>query len=213
MRAEKILKRDLTSAGRRIVHSLIDCVAERGLAGTRIRDITDAAGTSEAAFYRFFPDLHQAVLYVIRRYYWRRLNQRLAAYRRVQHEPVRLLDHIIDELFASHADDPETAEDEAKVFRIVAREMSSPELGPPIVSDPEYRQFIHDCAAIIQRAQRQEKLARPMNARLAAELLAPLAHTILLLRTVPGVSHPTDVQARRALWQLLGGQADNGATR
>jgi AcrR family transcriptional regulator len=201
---DRELKRELTPAGRRIVQSVIECVAERGFAGTRIRHITKAAGTSEAAFYRFFTDLGQAVLFIIRQYYWRRLNRIVAAYRRAQGEPLQLLDSIIGELLISHADDPETAEDEAKVFRIVVREIGSPELGQQILLDPEYRRFVSDCTAIIRLAQRQGKLPRHLNAKLLGELLVPLLHAILLRRTVSGIYHASEAEARRVVWQLLG---------
>lgn len=197
------LKRELTPAGQRIVQAVTECVAERGFAATRIRDITDAAGTTEAAFYRFFTDLEQAVLYVIHQY-WRRLNRIAAAYRRIQREPLQLLDSLIGELLVSHADDPETAEDEAQVFRIVVREMRSPELSQRILSEPEYRRFVNHCTAIIRLAQRQGKLPRELNAKLLGELLTPFVHKILFLQSVPGIYHPTEAQARQAVWQLLG---------
>lgn len=204
---EDELKRALTPVGQRLIQAVIECVAKRGSAATRIRDITNVAGTTEAAFYRFFIDLEQAILYVIRQY-WRRLNRVAAAYQRIQSEPLKLLDHIIGELLASHADDPETAEDEAKVFRIVVREMRSPELSQRILTDPEYRRFVNTCIAVISAAQRQGKLPRQLNAKLVGELLVPLVHKILFLQSVPGVYHPTTAQARQIVWRVLGHDRD-----
>jgi AcrR family transcriptional regulator len=197
------LKRELTPAGRRIVQAVIECVAERGLSATRLRDVTTAAGTAEAAFYRFFTDLDQAVLYIIHQY-WRRLNRVAAAYQRTQREPLQLLECIIEELLASHRDDPDTAEDEAKVFRIVVHEMRSPTLSQRILLDPEYRRFVSRCTAVIRLAQRQAKLSQRLTARLLGELLVPFTHKVLFLQSVPGVYHSTEAQRRQAVWQLLG---------
>lgn len=206
------LKRALTPVGQRLLQGVIECVAERGTAPTRIRDITNAAGTTEAAFYRFFTDLEQAVLYVIRQY-WRRLNRVAAAYRRIQSEPMQLLDHLIGELLVSHADDPETAEDEAKVFRIVVREMRSPELSQKILADPEYRRFVNTCVAIIRSAQRQGKLSQKLSAKLLGELLVPVVHKVLFLQSVRGIYHPTEAEARQVVWRLLGREHQTSAGR
>jgi len=209
MKEEKELKRDLTGVGRRIVHAVIECVADKGFDATRIRDITNLAGTSEAAFYRFFTDLGQAVLYVIRHYYWERLNQRVVAYQHVQHDPIALLEGIINELFISHADNPNTDEDESKVFRIVVSEIQSPELGGVILSDPEYRRFIDSCAEILGHAQEEKMLSNKLSAEFSAELLAPFIHTILLLRRSPEIENPSDEEVKQAVWQLLGRDSVN----
>lgn len=198
------LKRDLTGVGRRIVHAVIECVAEKGIVATRIRDITNLAGTSEAAFYRFFGDLEQAVQYVIRRYYWERLNQRLVAYQHVQQNPIALLDGIVNELLRLHADDPNTDEDESKVFKIVVSEIQSPELGEKVLSDPEYRRFIENCAEILSQAQETKALSNKLPAQFSAELLAPFIHTMLLLQRSPEIENPSNEDIKQAVWQLLG---------
>lgn len=69
--------RNQTARRRQLVEAAARVIAERGLAGLRIKDVADAAGLSAGSVSYYFPDLDDLLLdvhhHAVDRYYWLRM--------------------------------------------------------------------------------------------------------------------------------------------
>jgi AcrR family transcriptional regulator len=174
------------------VSAAVEEFAAKGVLGARVAEIMRRAGTTDPAFYRYFPGLKEAVLFVMSEYYWAPLNVRLNHYRQITQDPQQLFDAIVDALVQSTADDasrPWLAE--SQVFRIVVTEMRSPFLLPESLLDSEYQTFIKGLEEILRRGQQSGVFIRSLDAGLLAQLLVNTLHGLLMLNSLP--FQPVDV--------------------
>jgi AcrR family transcriptional regulator len=187
LRREQWIKRQpVTDLGHRIVSGAVEVFAAKGVLGARVAEITRRAGTTDPAFYRYFPGLKEAALFVMSEYYWAPLNVRLNHYRQITQDPRALFDAIVDALVQSTADDasrPWLAE--SQVFRIVVTEMRSPFLLPESLLDSEYQTFSRALEEILRRGQQEGVFIRSLDAGLLAQLLVNTLHGLLMLNSLP----------------------------
>jgi AcrR family transcriptional regulator len=75
--ADMARPRNQTARRRQLVEAAAQVLAQRGLAGLRIKDVADAAGLSAGSVSYYFPDLDDLLLdvhhHAVDRYYWLRM--------------------------------------------------------------------------------------------------------------------------------------------
>jgi AcrR family transcriptional regulator len=175
-----IKRRPVTELGHKIVAATVDEFAAKGVQGARVAEIARRAGTTDPTFYRYFPGLRQAALFVMSEYYWSPLNSRLDHYRQVTDEPSKLFDLIVTSLIHSAENDrarPWLAE--SKVFQIVVAESRNPLLLPDSALDAEYVGFLATLEEIIKAGQQKNIFNAEFRPALVASLLVNTLHGLL----------------------------------
>jgi len=153
------------------------------LNGLGARDIvhnTRRAGTPDPTFYRYFPGLKQAALFIVSEYYWAPLNLRLSHFQQVTDDPQQLFEAIVASLIRSAADDPARPWlAESKVFQIVVAERRNPFLLPDSLLDSEYVGFLARLEEVIKAGQRRRVFTSEFRPALLAPLVVDALHGLL----------------------------------
>jgi AcrR family transcriptional regulator len=179
-RSKWVKRQPVTALGHKIVAATVEEFATKGVQGARVAVIARRAGTTDPTFYRYFPGLRQAALFVMSEYYWAPLNARLNHYRQVTGEPDRLFELIVTSLIHSAENDrsrPWLAE--SKVFKIVVAESRNPILLPDSALDAEYVGFLATLEEIIKAGQQQKIFDAEFRPALLASLLVNTLHGLL----------------------------------
>jgi AcrR family transcriptional regulator len=179
-RDQWIKRRPATELGFRVVSATVDEFAANGVQGTRVAEITRRAGTTDPTFYRYFPGLRQAALFIISEYYWAPLNLRLGHFKQVTEHPGQLFEAIVASLIHAAEDDPARPWlAESKVFQIVVAERRNPFLLSDSMLDSEYLAFLARLEVVIKAGQRQRIFATEFRPALLASLLVDALHGLL----------------------------------
>lgn len=205
-RHQWIKRRPVTDLGHRVVAATVEAFATRGVQGARVAEIARRAGTTDPTFYRYFPGLRQAALFLMSEYYWSPLNVRVNHYREVTSEPDKLLDLVVISLIHSAENDrsrPWLAE--SKVFQIVVAESRSPFLLPDSALDEEYVGFLATLEEIIKTGQQRKIFRAEFRAALIASLLVNTLHGLLAQSAVGHRGfRVTEDEVRRVARHLAG---------
>jgi AcrR family transcriptional regulator len=184
-RHQWIKRRPATELGFQVVAATVEEFAAKGVQGTRVAEITRRAGTTDPTFYRYFPGLRQAALFIMSEYYWAPLNLRLSHFQQVTVDPEQLFETIVASLVRSAADDPARPWlAESKVFQIVVAERRSPFLSPDSLLDSEYVGFLARLEGVIKAGQRRRIFATGLRPALLAQLLVDALHGLLAQNAV-----------------------------
>jgi AcrR family transcriptional regulator len=180
-RSSWIKKPPITNLGKKIVSATVEEFASKGVLGARITEITRLAGTTDPAFYRYFPSIKQAALFIMSEYYWAPLNLRLNHYEQITQDTLQLFEAVVRALIQSTEDDPSRPWlAESKVFRIVVVQMRNPSLLPESMLDSEYLTFISKLEALIKKGQEQKIFSHSLRPALVAQLLVNVLHGLLM---------------------------------
>lgn len=205
-RASRIKREPSSELGRRLISASVEAFAEKGILGARVAEITRAAGTTDPAFYRYFPSLRDAALFIISEYYWRPLNQRVAHFRQATRDAGALFEAVVTALLRSVDDDPATPWlDESKVFPIVVSQMRNPFLLPDSLIDPEYAGFLEMLEKLFRDGRRQGCFTSGPRPTVMAHSLVTTIHGLLGTNAVSpqGVTFRED-EIRRVAYRLAG---------
>lgn len=202
----RVKKEPLTPAAQRLISAATEAFAQKGILGARVAEITAAAGTKDAAFYRYFPSLRDAALFIMSEYYWRPLNHRLEHFFEVTHEPGQLFEALVTALIHSTEDDPSRPWlAESKVFRIVVSQMRNPFLLPDSLQDLHYESFLEKLEGILNQGQSLGRFASAIHPRILARALVTTLHGLLVDAAIeeqnPFVAEET---VRGVAFQLVG---------
>lgn len=185
-RNQWIKRRPVTDLGFRIVAATVEEFAAKGVQGARVGEITRRAGTTDPTFYRHFPGLRQAALFIISEYYWAPLNVRLGHYQQITDDPAQLYEAIVASLIRSAADDPGRPWlAESKVFQIVVAERRNPNLVPDVLIDSEYVGFLARLEEVIKDGQQNRVFRTDLRPALLAPLVVDVLHGLLAQNAVP----------------------------
>lgn len=204
----RVKKEPLTPAAQRLISAATEAFAEKGVLGARVAEITAAAGTKDAAFYRYFPSLRDAALFIMSEYYWRPLNQRFAHFLEVTNDPAKLFEAVVSAFIHSTEDDPSRPWlAESKVFRIVVSQLRNPFLLPDSLRDPQYESFLGKLEGILSQGQVQGRFTSAISARILARALVTTTHGLLVDAALEG-QDPTvaEESVRKVAFQLVGFQ-------
>jgi len=180
-----VKRRPATELGFRLVAATVEEFAAKGIQGSRVAEITRRAGTTDPTFYRYFPGLKQAALFIISEYYWAPLNLRLSHFQQVTVDPGKLFEAIVASLIRSAADDPARPWlAESKVFQIVVAERRNPFLLPDSLLDSEYVRFLARLEEVIKTGQRHRIFTTEFRPALLAPLLVDALHGLLAQNSV-----------------------------
>ena len=169
-----------TELGFRLVSATVEEFAAKGVQGSRVAEITRRAGTTDPTFYRYFPGLKQAALFIISEYYWAPLNLRLSHFQQVSDDPPQLFEAIVAALIRSAKDDPARPWlAESKVFQIVVAERRNPFLLPDSLLDAEYVGFLARLEEVIKAGQRRRVFRTEFRPALLAPLVVDALHGLL----------------------------------
>lgn len=169
-----------TEPGFRLVSATVEEFAANGVQGSRVAEITRRAGTTDPTFYRYFPGLKQAALFIISEYYWTPLNLRLSHFQQVTNDPGQLFEAIVASLIRSAADDPARPWlAESKVFQIVVAERRNPFLLPESLLDSEYVGFLARLEEVIKAGQQRRVFKTDFRPALLAPLVVDALHGLL----------------------------------
>lgn len=205
-RESRIKREPSTDLGRRLISATVEAFAEKGILGARVAEITRAAGTTDPAFYRYFPSLRDAALFIISEYYWRPLNQRVAHFGQATRDARALFEAVVTALLRSAEDDPATPWlDESKVFPIVVSQMRNPFLLPDSLLDPEYAAFLATLEKLFRDGRRQGCFAPGPRSTVMAHSLVTAIHGLLGTNAVSleGVTFREE-EIRRVAYRLAG---------
>jgi AcrR family transcriptional regulator len=184
-RHQWIKRRPSTELGFRLVAATVDEFAAKGVQGARVAEITRRAGTTDPTFYRYFPGLKQAALFIISEYYWAPLNLRLSHFQQVTHDAGRLFEAIVASLIRSAADEPARPWlAESRVFQIVVAERRNPFLLPDTLLDAEYVGFLARLERVIKAGQRRRIFTTDLRPALLAPLVVDALHGLLAQNAV-----------------------------
>jgi AcrR family transcriptional regulator len=174
-----------TDLGFRLVSATVEEFAANGVQGSRVAEITRRAGTTDPTFYRYFPGLKQAALFIVSEYYWAPLNLRLSHFQQVTDDPQQLFEAIVGSLIHSAKDDPARPWlAESKVFQIVVAERRNPFLLPDCLLDSEYVGFLARLEEVIKAGQRGRLFTTDFRPALLAPLLVDALHGLLAQNAV-----------------------------
>jgi AcrR family transcriptional regulator len=180
-----VKRRPVTDLGYRIVAATVEEFAAKGVQGARVAEITRRAGTTDPSFYRHFPGLKQAALFIISEYYWAPLNLRLSHFQQVTDDPRQLFEAIVASLIRSAADDPARVWlAESKVFQIVVAERRNPTLLPDSLLDAEYVGFLARLEEVINEGQRRHVFSTDLRPALLAPLVVDALHGLLAQNSI-----------------------------
>jgi AcrR family transcriptional regulator len=205
-RASRIKREPSSDLGRRLISASVGAFAEKGILGARVAEITRVAGTTDPAFYRYFPSLRDAALFIISEHYWRPLNQRVAHFRQATRDAGPLFEAVVTALLRSVEDDPATPWlDESKVFPIVVSQMRNPFLLPDSLLDPEYAAFLAMLERLFRDGRKQGCFASGPRPMVMAHSLVTTIHGLLGTNAVSlqGVTFRED-EIRRMAYRLAG---------
>jgi AcrR family transcriptional regulator len=205
-RASRIKREPSSELGRRLISASVEAFAEKGILGARVAEITRAAGTTDPAFYRYFPSLRDAALFIISEHYWRPLNQRVTHFREATRDGATLFEAVVTALLRSVEDDPATPWlDESKVFPIVVSQMRNPFLLPDSLLDPEYAAFLDMLERLFRDGRRQGCFTSGPRPAVMAHSLVTTIHGLLVTNAVSpqGVTFRED-EIRRVAYRLAG---------
>ena len=175
----------MTELGYQVVAATVEEFAAKGVQGARVAEITRQAGTTDPTFYRYFPGLRQAALFIISEYYWAPLNLRLSHFQQVMDDPRQLFEAIVASLIRSAADEPARPWlAESKVFQIVVAERRSPFLLPDSLLDAEYVGFLARLEEVIKAGQRRRMFTTEFRPALLAPLVVDALHGLLAQNSV-----------------------------
>jgi AcrR family transcriptional regulator len=184
-RHEWVKRLPATELGFRLVSATVEEFAANGVLGSRVAEITRRAGTTDPTFYRYFPGLRQAALFIISEYYWAPLNLRLSHFQQVTDDPQQLFEAIVSSLIRSAADDPARPWlAESKVFQIVVAERRNPFFLPDSLLDSEYVGFLARLEEVIKAGQRRRIFTRGFRPALLAPLVVDALHGLLAQNSV-----------------------------
>jgi AcrR family transcriptional regulator len=205
VRFRRIKREPSTGLARRLISATVETFAEKGILGARIAEITKAAGTTDPAFYRYFPSLRAAALFILSEYYWLPLNRRFAHYRQVTTDPEQLFDVVVSALIGSAKDDPVTPWlDESKVFQIVVSQMRNPFLLPDSLVDPEYLAFLRNLDVLILGGQEAGCFGIGVRSIVLAHSLVTTLHGLLVDNAVsPGRLKIQESEIRQVARRLV----------
>lgn len=180
-----IKRRPVTELAFRVVAATVEEFAVKGVQGARVGEITRRAGTTDPTFYRYFPGLRQAALFIISEYYWAPLNLRLSHFQQVTDNPGQLFEAIVASLIRSAADEPARPWlAESKVFQIVVAERRNPFLLPDSLLDAEYVGFLARLEEVIKAGQRRRIFTTEFRPALLAPLVVDALHGLLAQNAV-----------------------------
>jgi AcrR family transcriptional regulator len=206
--SESRVKREfVTELSRRILKATVDEFATKGILGARVASITQTAGVTDPAFYRYFPSLRDAALHILNNYYWRPMNQRVDLFQNVTTDPVMLFEAVIKTLIQSSEDTSNLPWIPAsKVFQIAVAQMRNPFLLPDSLLDPEYLSFLRKLASILQEGQIQGDFTAAIRPEVLARTLISSLHGLLVERQIaPNEFRVDEAEIRHVAWQLVGG--------
>lgn len=184
-RHQWIKRRPVTELGYQVVAATVEEFAAKGVQGARVAEITRQAGTTDPTFYRYFPGLRQAALFIISEYYWAPLNLRLSHFQQVMDDPRQLFEAIVASLIRSAADEPARPWlAESKVFQIVVAERRNPFLLPDSLLDAEYVGFLARLEEVIKAGQRRRVFTTEFRPALLAPLVVDTLHGLLAQNAV-----------------------------
>ena len=184
-RDQWIKRRPATELGFRVVAATVEEFAANGVQGTRVAEITRRAGTTDPTFYRYFPGLRQAALFIISEYYWAPLNLRLSHFKQATEHPGQLFEAIVASLIRTAQDDPGRPWlAESKVFQIVVAERRNPILLPDSLLDAEYVGFLARLEEVIRTGQQRRIFKTEFRPALLAPLLVDALHGLLAQNAV-----------------------------
>jgi AcrR family transcriptional regulator len=208
------IRRPLTTElGRRMIGATVEEFASKGIFGARVSEITRRAGTTDPAFYRYFPSLKSAALFIMSEYYWAPLNQRLRHYRQITSEPVKLFVAVVEVLMGSAEDDPDRPWlAESQVFRIVVGQIRSPLLLPESLLDSEYLFFLEQLETILREGQDRGDFAVQLPPRFLAQLLVTVLHETLMLNDLKHQAGMVPMDDIRRVAAILAGLKDDRRT-
>jgi AcrR family transcriptional regulator len=204
----RVKKEPLTPAAQRLISAATEAFAQKGILGARVAEITAAAGTKDAAFYRYFPSLRDAALFIMSEYYWRPLNHRLEHFFEVTHEPGQLFEAVVTALIHSTEDDPSRPWlAESKVFRIVVSQLRNPFLLPDSLRDPQYESFLGKLEGILSQGQKKGCFMTGISGQILARALVTTTHGLLVDAALEGQNPAVaEESVRRVAFQLVGFQ-------
>lgn len=201
------LKRELANdVSRRIFKATIEEFAAKGILGARLASISEAAGVSDPAFYRYFPSLRDAALYILSAHYWHPLNLQFSAFQKVTANPVLLFEAVISSLIKSTEDNPGSPWiSESQVFRIAVAQMRNPFLLPDSLLDPEYLIFLEKLSHILRHGQEQGMFTAEVRSELLARSVVNTLHGLLAERQVGQRQFVVDEQEIQTIARQLVG--------
>ncbi|MBX7223949.1 MAG: TetR/AcrR family transcriptional regulator [Blastocatellia bacterium] len=208
---EPYVKRELvTELSRQLFKATVEEFAGKGILGARVASITQAAGVTDPAFYRYFPSLRDAALYVLSVHYWKPLNQKLDNFQRVTSDPVLLFEAVVRALIESSADNSNQPWVPAGlVFRIAVAHLRNPFLLPDSLLDPEYQRFLEKLAFIIQEGQSQGRFQAAIASATLARTLVNSLHGLLVEQQIaPSHFTPQAEECQMVARQLVGLKAE-----
>jgi AcrR family transcriptional regulator len=166
--------------GHRLLGATVKAFAENGILGARIAEITRAAGTTDPAFYRYFPSIRDAALFIMSEYYWKPLNRKLGHFSEVTSQPEAVFEAVITALIRSAEDNPDQPWiSESEVFRIVVSQLRNPFLLPDSLRDPEYQAFMGSFEEILTRGQEMGLFDNRIQPWVMARTLVVSLHGLL----------------------------------
>jgi AcrR family transcriptional regulator len=140
-----------------ILDAALECFAQRGYAATRLRDIVERAGVSEAALYRHYPS-KEAVAQTLFAYHLRDFSAQLT---RIAHERQPLLEQLRDVMHLCLA----TYRAKPAAFSFVL--LNTPSFMPQLPPDTVYPL---DVIEQIMAAGQQQGVVRPGQPNLLAAI-------------------------------------------
>jgi AcrR family transcriptional regulator len=207
----RIKKDSISPAGQRLIAAATEAFAQKGILGARVAEITAAAGTKDAAFYRYFPSLRDAALFIMGEYYWRPLNRRIAHFLEVTEEPEKVFEAVVTALIRSTEDDPSRPWlAESKVFRIVVSQLRNPFLLPDSLRDPHYESCLGKLERILGEGQKKKRFHSTIQPGILARALVTTIHGLLVDASLEGENFLIAEDAvRRVAFQLVGFPTDD----
>ncbi len=201
------IKRDPNSdLAHRLISSTVEAFAEKGILGARVAEITHAAGTTDPAFYRYFPSIRDSALYIIGEYYWRPLNQRITHFQEVTNDPRQIFEAVLAALVRSTEDDhsrPWLAE--SKVFRVVVSELRNPFLLPDSLLDSEYLKFLGTLEGLFRDGQEKGCFDRRLRPVVMAHSLVMTLHGLFVENALsPRSLNISEEEIREVAYRLVG---------
>lgn len=205
-RSPRIKREPASPVARRLIAATTEAFASKGILGARVAEITAAAGTSDPAFYRLFPSLRDAALFIMGEYYWRPLNRRIAHFREVTDDPGKLFEAVVTALIRSAEDDPTRPWlNESKVFRIVVSQSRNPFLLPDSLLDPDVEAFFKTLETILRDGRDAGIFVFPVPPRALARALVNTLHGLLVDAAVHvGETPLPEADVRAVACQLAG---------
>ncbi len=205
-RQARLKREPSTALGQRIIAATVEEFAAKGILGARVAEITRLAGTTDPAFYRYFPSLRQAALFIMSEYYWQPLNRRVAHFEQVTSDPAMLFEAMLQALIHSSADDPSRPWlAESKVFRIVVAQTRNPFLLPDSLQDADYLAFLTKFEEILRRGQEAGVFAPGIPPGVLARTLVATLHALLVENSLdPQSRHVSEDEIRRVAHRLVG---------